>query len=88
MTFKYDYVVIDTRNDSNIITNNMLTASDLVLGVSTVQVQMGLKALLGLECILIILRKELVDVFLGKVMFEQPFGYKSNFTQYRCFQTV
>ncbi|MFZ7302330.1 ParA family protein, partial [Enterococcus gallinarum] len=31
---KYAYVVIDTRNDSNIITNNMLAASDLVLGVS------------------------------------------------------
>lgn len=29
----YDYIVIDTRNDTNIITNNMLVASDVVLGV-------------------------------------------------------
>jgi len=29
----YDYIVIDTRNDTNIITNNMIVASDLVLGV-------------------------------------------------------
>lgn len=25
---KYEYVVIDTRNDSNLITNNLLVASD------------------------------------------------------------
>lgn len=30
---EYEYLVIDTRNDTNIITNNMLVASDLVLGV-------------------------------------------------------
>ncbi|CAI3252225.1 ParA family protein [Enterococcus cecorum] len=33
-TFReYEYLVIDTRNDTNIITNNMLVAADLVLGV-------------------------------------------------------
>ncbi|EPE2272437.1 ParA family protein [Enterococcus faecalis] len=34
ITEKYDYIVIDTRNDSNIITNNMLVASDMILGVT------------------------------------------------------
>lgn len=61
----YDYVVIDTRNDSNIITNNMLTASDLVLGVSDPSAD-GFEALLGLESHIEYLRKELVDVFTGK----------------------
>ncbi|MBO1137332.1 ParA family protein [Enterococcus faecalis] len=65
-TFKnYDYVVIDTRNDSNIITNNMLAASDLVLGVSDPSAD-GFEALLGLKTHIDYLQKELVDVFTGK----------------------
>ena len=62
---KYAYVVIDTRNDSNIITNNMLAASDLVLGVSDPSAD-GFEALMNLEEHVSWLATELTDLFTGK----------------------
>lgn len=62
---KYAYVVIDTRNDSNIITNNMLVASDLVLGVSDPSAD-GFEALMNLEEHVSWLATELTDLFTGE----------------------
>lgn len=65
-TFRpYDYVVIDTRNDSNLITNNMLVASDLILGVSDPSAD-GFEALITLQKHVRWLGSELTDLFTGQ----------------------
>lgn len=77
-TFKnYEYVVIDTRNDSNIITNNMLAASDLVLGVSDPSAD-GFEALLHLTDHIEYLKNELTDVFTGKSYVHAKVHYVGN----------
>lgn len=64
-TFKdYDYVVIDTRNDSNIVTNNLLVVSDLVLGVTDLSSD-GYEALINLTQHMDYLKTELVDIMTG-----------------------
>ncbi|EMF0536480.1 ParA family protein [Enterococcus hirae] len=62
---RYEYVVIDTRNDSNLITNNMLVVSDLVLGVSDPSSD-GFEALMNLEEHVSFLAGELRDLFTGE----------------------
>lgn len=62
---KYDYVVIDTRNDSNIVTNNLLVASDLVLGVTDLSSD-GYEALMNLAQHMEYLEAELVDIMTGQ----------------------
>ncbi|MGL9969173.1 ParA family protein [Enterococcus sp. DIV1420a] len=62
---QYDYVVIDTRNDSNLITNNMLVASDLILGISDPSAD-GFEALIYLEQHVKWLGAELTDLFTGQ----------------------
>lgn len=74
---KYAYVVIDTRNDSNIITNNMLAASDLVLGVSDPSAD-GFEALLNLNGHIEYLANELTDVFTGKSYVHAKVRYIGN----------
>ncbi|MEX1447836.1 ParA family protein [Enterococcus sp. ZJ1668] len=74
---KYDYVVIDTRNDSNIITNNMLAVSDLVLGVSDPSAD-GFEALLNLSSHIDYLTTELIDVFTGKSYVHAKVRYVGN----------
>ncbi|WP_208945350.1 ParA family protein, partial [Enterococcus cecorum] len=74
---KYAYVVIDTRNDSNIITNNMLAASDLVLGVSDPSAD-GFEELLNLNGHIEYLANELTDVFTGKSYVHAEVRYIGN----------
>lgn len=62
---KYDYVVIDTRNDSNIITNNMLVVSDLVLGVTDPSAD-GYEALINLQEHVRWLKDELFNLETGQ----------------------
>lgn len=65
-TFKcYDYIVIDTRNDSNIITNNMLVVSDIVLGVTDPSVD-GYEALINLQEHVSWLQEELFNLETGQ----------------------
>lgn len=61
----YEYVVIDTRNDSNLITNNLLVASDLIIGVSDPSSD-GFEALMNLEEHVSWLANELRDLFTGE----------------------
>lgn len=69
--------MIDTRNDSNIITNNMLAASDLVLGVSDSSAD-GFEALLHLTDHIEYLKNELIDVFTGKSYVHAKVHYVGN----------
>ncbi|MGM0231277.1 hypothetical protein IGJ28_003369 [Enterococcus sp. AZ091] len=61
----YAYVVIDTRNDSNLTTNNMLVGSDLILGVSDPSAD-GFEALMNLDEHVSFLAEELRDLFTGE----------------------
>lgn len=56
----YDYMVIDTHNDTSLVTNNFLAVADIVLGVSEPS-RNGFRAWLELEETLDILKEEIVD---------------------------
>lgn len=62
---KYDYIFIDTHNDTSLITQNAWAVSDVVLGVSDPSMD-GFKALLKLGRDIDTLRKELVEVRSGE----------------------
>lgn len=62
---QYEYIVIDTRNDSNIVTNNLLAASDFVLGVTDLSSD-GYEALMNLVQHIEYLKAELVDIMTGQ----------------------
>lgn len=57
----YDYVVIDTHNDTSLVTYNFLSVADIVLGVSEPS-RNGFRAWLELEETLDYLKTEIVDV--------------------------
>ena len=58
---EYDYMVIDTHNDTSLVTYNFLAVADIVLGVSEPS-RNGFRAWLELEETLDFLKSELVDV--------------------------
>lgn len=58
---KYDYMVIDTHNDTSLVTSNFLAVADIVLGISEPS-RNGFRAWLELEETLDYLKSELVDV--------------------------
>ena len=62
---KYDYIFIDTHNDTSLITQNAWAVSDIILGVSDPSMD-GFKALLKLRRDIDTLRKELVEVRTGE----------------------
>ena len=62
---KYDYIFIDTHNDTSLITQNAWAVSDIILGVSDPSMD-GFKALLKLGRDIDTLRKELVEVRTGE----------------------
>ncbi len=62
---KYDYILIDTHNDTSLITQNAWAVSDIILGVSDPSMD-GFKALLKLGRDIDTLRKELVEVRTGE----------------------
>lgn len=57
----YDYMIIDTHNDTSLVTNNFLAVADIVLGVSEPS-RNGFRAWLELEETVDNLKSELVDV--------------------------
>ena len=57
----YDYMLIDTHNDTSLVTSNFLAVADIVLGVSEPS-RNGFRAWLELEETLDHLKSELVDV--------------------------
>ncbi|PGU98941.1 ParA family protein [Bacillus thuringiensis] len=58
---KYDYMIIDTHNDTSLVTSNFLAVADIVLGVSEPS-RNGFRAWLELEDTIDFLKSELVDV--------------------------
>lgn len=58
---EYDYMVIDTHNDTSLVTYNFLAVADVVLGVSEPS-RNGFRAWLELEETLDYLKTEIVDV--------------------------
>lgn len=58
---KYDYVIIDTHNDTSLVTSNFLAVSDMVIGVSEPS-RNGYRAWLELKATIEHLKSELVDV--------------------------
>ncbi|WP_370569679.1 ParA family protein [Sporosarcina sp. BP05] len=58
---EYDYVIIDTHNDTSLVTSNFLAVADIVLGVSEPS-RNGFRAWLELEETLNYLKSQLVDV--------------------------
>lgn len=58
---EYDYMLIDTHNDTSLVTSNFLAVADIVLGVSEPS-RNGFRAWLELEETLDHLKSELVDV--------------------------
>jgi len=62
---KYDYIFIDTHNDTSLITQNAWAVSDIILGVSDPSMD-GFKALLKLGRDIDTLSKELVEVRTGE----------------------
>lgn len=58
---EYDYMVIDTHNDTSLVTYNFLAVADIVLGVSEPS-RNGFRAWLELEETLDYLKNEIVDV--------------------------
>ncbi|OQR53108.1 ParA family protein [Bacillus sp. CDB3] len=58
---KYDYMIIDTHNDTSLVTSNFLAVADIVLGVSEPS-RNGFRAWLELEDTIDYLKNELVDV--------------------------
>ena len=58
---EYDYMVIDTHNDTSLVTYNFLAVADIVLGVSEPS-RNGYRAWLELEETLGYLKTEIVDV--------------------------
>ena len=58
---EYDYMVIDTHNDTSLVTSNFLAVADIVLGVSEPS-RNGFRAWLELEETLNYLKSVLVDV--------------------------
>src|SRR5699024_3347694 len=61
MLEEYDYVIIDTHNDTSLVTANFLAVSDMVIGVSEPS-RNGFRAWLELEDTLDYLIAELIDV--------------------------
>lgn len=61
MLEEYDYVIIDTHNDTSLVTANFLAVSDMVIGVSEPS-RNGFRAWLELEDTLDYLKTELIDV--------------------------
>ncbi|WP_368661275.1 ParA family protein (plasmid) [Bacillus cereus] len=57
----YDYMVIDTHNDTSLVTSNFLAVADIVLGVSEPS-RNGFRAWLELGETINYLKKELVDI--------------------------
>jgi chromosome partitioning protein len=58
---KYDYMIIDTHNDTSLVTSNFLAVADIILGVSEPS-RNGFRAWLELEDTIEFLKKELVDI--------------------------
>lgn len=61
----YDYLVIDTHNDSSLVTSNFIAISDLVLGVSEPS-RNGYRAWLELQSTVDNLKSEVVDIMTRK----------------------
>lgn len=58
---KYDYLIIDTHNDTSLVTSNFLAVSDMVLGVAEPS-RNGYRAWLELLNTVDYLKKELIDI--------------------------
>lgn len=58
---QYDYMIIDTHNDTSLVTRNFLAVADIILGVSEPS-RNGFRAWLELEETIDYLKDELVDV--------------------------
>ncbi|HFU4370203.1 TPA: MinD/ParA family protein, partial [Streptococcus suis] len=61
----YDYIVIDTHNDSSLVTSNFIASADLVLGISEPS-RNGYRAWLELQNTIANLKNEVVDVMTRK----------------------
>lgn len=58
---EYDYMIIDTHNDTSLVTSNFLAVADMVIGVSEPS-RNGFRAWLELKGTVDFLKNELVDV--------------------------
>lgn len=61
----YDYIVIDTHNDSSLVTSNFIAVADMVLGISEPS-RNGYRAWLELQGTVDNLKKEIVDIMTRK----------------------
>ncbi|MET3574230.1 ParA family protein [Bhargavaea ullalensis] len=62
---EYDYILIDTHNDTSLVTYNFLAVADIVLGVSEPS-RNGFRAWLELEDTIDHLKSEIIDVMTRK----------------------
>ncbi|MCM3089151.1 ParA family protein [Bhargavaea ginsengi] len=62
---EYDYILIDTHNDTSLVTYNFLAVADIVLGVSEPS-RNGFRAWLELEDTIDHLKAEIIDVMTRK----------------------
>lgn len=62
---KYDYIIIDTHNDSSLITSNFIAVADLVIGISEPS-RNGYRAWLELKNTINKLKSEIVDIVTRK----------------------
>lgn len=65
MLSNYDYIIIDTHNDSSLVTSNFIAAADLVLGISEPS-RNGYRAWLELKNTIASLKNEVVDIMTRK----------------------
>ncbi|HEO6712721.1 TPA: ParA family protein [Streptococcus agalactiae] len=61
----YNYIVIDTHNDSSLVTSNFIAAADIVLGISEPS-RNGYRAWLELQNTITNLKNEVVDIMTRK----------------------
>lgn len=57
----YDYIIIDTHNDSSLVTSNFIAVADVVLGISEPS-RNGYRAWIELKNTIDYLKKEIVDI--------------------------
>lgn len=77
LSSKYDYILIDTHNDTSIITQNAWAVSDVIFGVSDPSMD-GFLALQKLEYDIQSLKKELIEVITKQSYVSAEFKFVGN----------